>query len=394
MGVTPDVILTLIGRAWQRAALLGVCIQQVRTAGGGLRLQMCTDLQKGVWRSVVGTTAAVEPGDAAGAAICALHGQLEAVLSVQRHSAVIRAREGAEERAWRVFMLDVVDQGHREVCKWWYPIGDPRREWTDAVHGISSGSATADAVPKRASNDCNGPFCEAVDPGDDNDWDGSDKTLTMSSDDSALFCRRRKFLRQADYVLRMVRGRHPNPLVAPAMLPFRTLACAAMHPDAPDSDVWTILWTFGECGHARRFVADMVPKLCERHPGVKFIHVEDMRMTVVVVSEQPTRSFDFNASYYTALLVPVVRPAFNAKRVEVVVGGGSKNDTVAIAQAAILARCLYFPSATNPDQPTCDVQTKVVIRANPRETPAAVKAAHALNCRFEGRVDPVGDDNG
>ena len=48
--VKPDVILALIGTE-QRAALLGVCVWQVRDAGGVLRIELC-DLG-GPWRPAV-----------------------------------------------------------------------------------------------------------------------------------------------------------------------------------------------------------------------------------------------------------------------------------------------------------------------------------------------------
>ena len=65
--VKPDVILALIGTEWQRAALLGVCVRQVRDAGGVLRIELC-DLG-GPWRPAVGEDVPFAPGDAAAAAI-------------------------------------------------------------------------------------------------------------------------------------------------------------------------------------------------------------------------------------------------------------------------------------------------------------------------------------
>ena len=218
-----------------------------------------------------------------------------------------------------------------------------------------------------------------------------------------------KFLRSVEYVLRMVRGEHPDPRMWQSFLPFRTLACKSLPDIEPDPNVWTVFWVYGSHGHAHHFVATQrAPQLCQRHEGVRYIQIRETRSTVIVVSERPNFSLESNELYYLAAIVPVVRPAFNSNRVVLVVGGGIHGDSSltgvsngicprdasVVAETNLLTRTFQFCAATDPGKRVWDFSRQTLIRANPRVTPSAVMTASALCCRFEGWVDPVRDDTG
>lgn len=430
MSVRPAAIIALVGVDWQRRALSsagatgGPFVRQVRTAGGALDIEIGTTTNE--WRTAVVGLSAIEGGDAVAAAVCALYEQLRAVFALKMRVAILKREASVLGQA---FAIDVVVTPPLHVAKHWWPVDSHHREWHRA--------ATSDHVPAELKRRqllercvrkwrCGIDLCR--------DLTGSARWRTPAHErwlvrkygrlwrrraaraaalaykharrwvQCTRFSPRRKkligihahrsYYNLVTSTLQVSRAEHPDHYrVSQSFLPFRSLARAALPDIDPDPDEWTIIWVFGASGHAYKLVAtELAPKLCQRHRGVRYLEIPEVRSTIIVVAEQPGLCFDSNALHYVSCVVPLVRRAFDSERVKLVVGGGSQDDR-AIAEGDLLARAFLFCAVpAGPDEAAWAAGSRIAISANPRATPAAEIAARAIGCRFEGRVDPVCDD--
>ena len=446
----PDEIMVLLGTEWQkdhvgikRHPLTGLItggtrIRQVRTAAGGTDIEVFYPSVG--WRSAVWTDNAFEHDAGIAYAVGALYEQIKTVFRLKIKMCALKKTESV---FGRVFLLEIETTAPRQPTKYWHPSTSIHYEWHRAV--------TSDCVPVelhrrelmlRAAKRWRAPIllrkrAHAIvrewtiqaDPRRRREahlartyaqkWAAEarrKRALAMKYAkrwvSRTTFAPRpeapipiggwRKKLRLIEYALQVQRAEHPDVRTCQSFLPFRTLALQSLPNADPDPNEWTIIWVFGFEGHAHRFVATELAPFgllqAKAEPGVRYLDIPTARSTIIVVAErgedkgplQPTTSFEGNEGRYVASVIPLVRRAFNSRRVKLVVGGSGD-----IAAATILTRSFLFCAAGSAsDNGTWEISTNLTIMANPRVTPAAEMTARALGCRFEGRVDPVCDDTG
>lgn len=430
MSVHPTAIIALVGAEWQRRALSsrgplgGPFVRQVRTAGGALDIEIGTAANE--WRTAVAGLSAIEGGDAVAAAVCALREQLRTVFALKIRVTILNREASVLGQA---FAIDVVVTPPLHVAKHWWPVDSHNREWHRAA---TSDHVPAELAHRQLLERCVRKWLCGIDlrrelmarwgtPARAQWLAGkygrrwrlrAARATALAVKYTRRWARRTRFSARPPArigigehrsfynlilsVLQVTRAEHPDHYrVSQSFLPFRSLARAALPDIDPDPDTWSIIWVFGASGHAYKLVAtELAPRLSQRHRGVRYLEIPEVRSTIIVVAEQPGLGFETHTLHYVSCVVPLVRRAFDSKRVKLVVGGGQQDDRANV-EGDLLARAFLFCAV--PPEPNAAVWaagSRITISANPRATPAAEIAARAIGCRFEGRVDPIRDDLG